>query len=111
MSETVRVAPSPSVRGRWAWPRSLQHFEFVLALAAVGGLWQLASVVAHNQTLVPPPLLVLRAWIALWAEELPTDILASLVHLGIGYTLGVGAGLLLALLAARFEVVEAIVDP
>jgi len=111
MSETVRIAPSSSLRKRWSWPRSLQHFEFVLALAAVAGLWQLASVIANNKTLVPPPLLVLEAWISLWGEELPTDILASLVHLGIGYTLGVGAGLLLALLAARFEVVEAIVDP
>ena len=46
MSETVRVAPS-SLHNRWTWPRSLQHFEFVLALAAVAGLWQLASVIAR----------------------------------------------------------------
>ena len=79
MSETLRVAPS-SLRSRWVWPRYLRHCEFVVALAAVAGLWQLASIVANNRTLVPPPLLVLDAWISLWGEELPTDIIASLVH-------------------------------
>jgi ABC-type nitrate/sulfonate/bicarbonate transport system permease component len=110
MSETVRTAPSVSSMS-WTWPRYLRHLEFVPAILVVGALWHFASVVAHNATLVPPPLVVLHAWISLWGEELPTDILASLVHLGVGYGLGVGAGLLLALLAARFAVVEAIVEP
>ena len=111
MSEAARAARLSSAPSGWAWPRYLKHFEFVPALLAVGGLWQIASVIAHNPTLVPPPLLVLNAWIGLWRDELPTDILASLVHLGVGYGLGVGAGLVLALIAARFEIFEAIIAP
>jgi len=93
---------------RWSLFRRL---EFLFALAAVGAIWQLVSVAVGNKTLVPPPLLVIEAWLGLWRSDLPTDILASLVHLGIGYTLGTLTGLVLAILAARFIVVEAIVDP
>jgi ABC-type nitrate/sulfonate/bicarbonate transport system permease component len=106
------TAPLPvSERPGRSWKRHLRRFEFVLALAAVGGLWQIVSVAVNNKTLVPPPLVVLQAWIGLWGDELPTDIVASLVHLGLGYGLGSTMGLMLALLAARFVVLEAIIDP
>jgi len=110
MSEATRAAPSSPSSG-WPGLSLLRRCEFVLALAAVGVLWHVASAVAHNKTLVPPPLAVLRAWMGLWREDLPTDILASLTHLGIGYGFGVAAGLLLALLAARFAIFEAIIEP
>jgi ABC-type nitrate/sulfonate/bicarbonate transport system permease component len=105
--------PRPMAPGvtRGRWKRYLQRCEFVLALAIVGGLWHIASVVMNNRTLVPPPLVVLDAWITLWGEELPTDIAASMVHLGLGYGFGIAAGLFLALLAARYQLVEVIVDP
>jgi len=105
------AAPLPVVARFGSWKRHLRHFEFVLALAVVVGLWQMVSVTVNNKTMVPPPLLVLEAWIHLWSEELPNDIAASLVHLGLGYGLGIATGLLLALLAARFALVEVIVDP
>lgn len=113
MSEALRSsAPLPiAVRTGGSWKHYLSRCEFVLALAAVGGLWHLVSVAVNNSTLVPPPLLVLNAWISLWGEELPNDIIASLVHLGIGYGLGIAIGLVLALLAARFVFVEIIIDP
>lgn len=113
MSDALRPAvPLPiAMRGGGSWKHYLRRCEFVLALAVVGGLWHLVSVAANNATLVPPPLLVFHAWVSLWGEELPTDIVASLVHLGIGYGLGIAIGLVLALLAARFVVVEIIIDP
>jgi ABC-type nitrate/sulfonate/bicarbonate transport system permease component len=113
MSGALRsTVPLPVVlRTGGSWKYYLRHCEFVLALAVVGGLWQVVSVVVNNSTLVPPPLLVFEAWISLWHEELPNDILASLVHLGIGYGLGIIVGLVLALLAARFLVFEIIIDP
>ena len=112
MSGAVRSAALPvRVRFGSAWKRYLRRFEIVLALAAVGGLWHMVSVAVNNKTLVPPPLLVLQAWISLWGDELPTDIVASLVHLGVGYGLGITTGLVLALLAARFGFVEVIIDP
>jgi ABC-type nitrate/sulfonate/bicarbonate transport system permease component len=102
---------SVAMRDRGSWTHSLRRGEFVLALAAIVAVWQMVSVSVNNKTLVPPPLLVLDAWIGLWAAELPGDILASLVHLGVGYGLGIAAGLALALLAARFLLFEAIIDP
>jgi len=113
MSRALRsAAPLPvTMRTGVSWKRYLGHFEFVLALVAVGALWHLVSAMVNNRTLVPSPLSVLRAWVSLWGEQLPTDIIASLVHLGLGYGLGITTGMVLALLAARFLFVEVIVDP
>ena len=91
--------------------RALRRLEFPLALAVVVALWYAASLVVANKTLVPSPVLVAEAWAALLRSDLPSDALASLIHLGIGYGLGASTGLALAILAARFAAVEAIVDP
>lgn len=94
-----------------AHPRLRRLAEFLTALAVVGVLWHFAALRAGNATLVPPPASVARAWIELLHTDLPVDILASLVHLGTGYGLGAIVGLFLAILCARFEVVDAIADP
>ncbi|HJU21531.1 MAG TPA: ABC transporter permease [Casimicrobiaceae bacterium] len=85
--------------------------EVPAALAVVVALWQLTSVAVGNKTLVPSPLLVLTAWVELVHGDLRDDVLASLMHLALGYALGAGTGLALAVLSARFAVVETIVDP
>jgi ABC-type nitrate/sulfonate/bicarbonate transport system permease component len=106
------AVPAAAVGNGVAARRILRALEVPLALAVVVALWQAASVVIGNKTLVPSPLLVARAWADLLvAGDLRTDILASLAHLGIGYTLGVVTGLALAIASARFAVVESIVDP
>ena len=86
-------------------------FEVPVALAVVVALWQVASVAVGNKTLVPPPSLVLGAWVQLVHGDLRDDVLASLAHLALGYALGAGTGLALATLSARFAVLESIVDP
>lgn len=109
MKEGARAVAAPGAAAlRW---RAIGGLEFLLALAGVVALWHVASIVVANKTLVPAPLLVLEAWAALLRTDLPTDALASLVHLGIGYGLGAGTGLVLAVLSARFIAVEAIADP
>jgi ABC-type nitrate/sulfonate/bicarbonate transport system permease component len=85
--------------------------EFLLGLSVVVALWYVTSVAVGNKTLVPSPLMVLRAWAELLRNDLPADILASLIHLGIGYVLGIATGLALAFLSIRFDAVDAIVDP
>jgi ABC-type nitrate/sulfonate/bicarbonate transport system permease component len=85
--------------------------EFALALGAVGALWHAIAMRVANATLVPPPQAVASAWLELVRGDLPADIAASLVHLGLGYGAGAAAGLSLAICCARFEVVEAIADP
>ena len=113
MKEGARAVSAPRIVAGTGGPRrfALRRLEFPLALAAVVALWQLASAVIANKTLLPPPLLVLQAWVGLLRTDLQQDALASLIHLGIGYGLGVGTGLALAVLSARFAAVESIVDP
>jgi NitT/TauT family transport system permease protein len=85
--------------------------EFALALGVVGLLWHLVALRVANATLVPAPLKVAGAWMELLRSDLPVDIAASLVHLGTGYGAGAALGLALAVLCARFEIVDAIADP
>ncbi len=85
--------------------------EFALALGVVGLLWHLVALRVANATLVPAPLKVAGAWMELLHSDLPVDIAASLVHLGTGYGAGAALGLALAVLCARFEIVDAIADP
>ncbi|MCM0019747.1 MAG: ABC transporter permease [Tagaea sp.] len=85
--------------------------EFALALGAVGALWHVVALRVANATLVPPPLTVARAWLDLVRTDLPADIAASLVHLGLGYGAGAAAGLTLAICCARSQTIEAIADP
>lgn len=85
--------------------------EFALALGALGAVWQALAVKVANATLLPPPHAVGTAWIELLRTDLPVDILASLVHLALGYGGGAATGLVLAILCARFALVDAIADP
>ena len=113
MKEGARAVSAPGIAaGTGAMRRfALRRLEFPLALAAVVALWQFASALVANKTLLPPPLLVLQAWVGLLRTDLQQDALASLIHLGVGYGLGVGTGLALAVASARFAAVESIVDP
>jgi ABC-type nitrate/sulfonate/bicarbonate transport system permease component len=106
---TSAAAALPAARPWRA--RMLRLLEFPLALAVVVALWQLASVSIANKTLVPSPWRVLLAWGELIHTDLATDTLASLLHLGVGYTLGIAIGLALAVASARFVAVESVVDP
>jgi NitT/TauT family transport system permease protein len=88
-----------------------RFFEFGVALAALAGIWHLIAMRVANATLVPSPAAVSTAWVDLIRGDLPVDIVASLVHLGSGYTAGALTGLALAVLCARFALVDAIADP
>jgi ABC-type nitrate/sulfonate/bicarbonate transport system permease component len=93
------------------YARAARGIEVFLALAALALCWQIIAGAVANPTLVPSPLAVARAWADLAGDELPRDTLASLVHLGLGYVLGVALGLFLAALSARFALFAAILDP
>jgi ABC-type nitrate/sulfonate/bicarbonate transport system permease component len=86
----------------------LEPLSGVVALA-VG--WQVASIVAHNPTLVPPLEAIWSALVDQAQGDLANDIIASLIHLAGGFGAGATLGLLLALLCARFTLFAAIVDP
>lgn len=85
--------------------------EPLLGLALVLAMWHITSRHVANATLVPPPALVWKAFVAMLDDNLPQDILASLLHLAVGYSLGVSCGLALALLAASSRWLDAVIDP
>ena len=86
-----------SSRARW---RALALTLAAWPLLALLLMWEIASRVAANSTLVPPPAKVWAAFVAMWGGDLPQDIGASLLHLVIGYTAGAGVGWLAVLLVS-----------
>ena len=105
------AASLPAAEAGAALRRLLRALEFPVALAVVVALWQAGSLAVANGTLLPSPMRVLQAWTELLKGDLRDDVLASLLHLCVGYALGAGTGLALAVLTARFTAVESIVDP
>jgi ABC-type nitrate/sulfonate/bicarbonate transport system permease component len=85
--------------------------EPLIGIAGVLLAWEIASRIAANSTLVPPPAKVWAAFVAMKGEDLPKDIAASLAHLVIGYVTGAAAGLLLALIAGSSRWFAAVIDP
>ena len=85
--------------------------EPLFGIAGVLLIWEIASRIAANSTLVPPPAKVSTAFVAMWAGDLSQDIDASLLHLVVGYAAGAGAGLALALIAGSSRWCAAVIDP
>jgi sulfonate transport system permease protein len=88
-------------RSRWASP-------VVLLLA-----WELASRTGliPERTLAAPSAVVATLWTMLVSGELPQNLLVSFGRVGLGLAIGVGAGVVLALLAGLSRQGEAAVDP
>jgi NitT/TauT family transport system permease protein len=92
--------------------RTLRRIAEPLAgIAGVLLLWELVGRQVANSTLVPLPGTVWTALLGMLDSELPKDIAASLLHLGVGYGLGAGTGLLLALIAAALPRAGYVIDP
>jgi len=91
--------------------RALRWVEPLIGVTGFVIAWEIASRVAANATLVPPPGKVWDALAAMRGSELPQDIAASLGHLAVGYGAGALVGLLLALVAGSFKWLAAVIDP
>ena len=65
--------------------RALRWVEPLIGVTGFVIAWEIASRVAANATLVPPPGKVWDALAAMRGSELPQDIAASLGHLAVGY--------------------------
>jgi len=75
-------------------------------------LWAVASAAGQlDPAAIPAPWTVLRTAGRLWsAGTLPTDILTSLERAAYGFTIGLAAGVVLALAAGLSRVGEALID-
>ena len=85
--------------------------QSIVGIVAFMLLWAAISASLKNSALLPSPMAVFAALKTLAAGEIFVDIAASMVHLSIGYTIGAMVGLLLAVLAARFEGLDAFIEP
>lgn len=74
-------------------------------------LWAGVGRALSNPALLPSPASVWRALQTILEGEIADDILASLAHLGTGYVIGVAIGLALAVLCARWESLDAAIEP
>ena len=100
-------------------PSGLQRFllkirpvlESLIGIVLFLLAWSVTSSALGNASLLPSPTRVYAALKVLFAGEIYPDIGASLLHLGIGYVIGVVAGLALAILAARFEPLASTIEP
>src|SRR5690349_9600541 len=91
--------------------RVLRLIEPLIGFAGLLAAWEVASRIARNATLVPPPAKVWSALLAMMNSEMPKDITASLVHLAAGYSAGAAVGLVLALVAGSSKWLAAVIDP
>ncbi|MCL4369802.1 MAG: ABC transporter permease [Chloroflexi bacterium] len=92
------------------------HKRAVISVLSLLALFSIYTVVSNsdrvNPTLFPPPQAVASAAVTLWTEEnLPLDILTSLMRVLTGYTVGVTVAIFLGALMGWFWLADAVFDP
>lgn len=91
--------------------RDYVPLEPIVALITLFSLWEVAANWVGNQVLLPPPSLVFPALVDIFADDLVSDIIASMRHLASGFLLGATTGFLLAMLATWSKHIELLIDP
>jgi len=82
--------------------------SLVIALA----LWQFLSTVVFNPFLIPPPLIVLQTAAPMAKSgEIFRHVAISLARVGVGFTVGSAAAIVLGVLLGRIQVVNELLDP
>ncbi len=108
-SYLLRAKDQPDASKRHPAIRLLQGLAVTLPLLL---LWQLAALYVDTDFLLPPPLAVLqRCYEMLQSSATFTAVFFTLKRIGLGFLLGLGVGILLALPAALFPTVELLLRP
>jgi ABC-type nitrate/sulfonate/bicarbonate transport system permease component len=82
--------------------------SLVIALA----LWQFLSTAVFNPFLIPPPLVVLKTAAPMaQSGEIFRHVAISLARVGVGFTVGSAAAIVLGVLLGRIQVVNELLDP
>ena len=96
----------------FAQQRRVSALGYALSVAIILALWQYGSSKAIIPLLFPSPLRTWRVALQLWHEgRLLTDAIASLRRIGIGFSLGSAAGIMLGVLMGSFRPVRLVCDP
>lgn len=87
-------------------------FDFLAGLALFIGMWYVATAILNNPVLFPTPAMVLTAGRSmLLAGTISQDMAASLSRIGVGYVLGVLAGLGAGLLLGQIRLLDRWISP
>lgn len=82
--------------------------SLVIALA----LWQFLSTAVFNPFLIPPPLVVLQTAAPMAKSgEIFRHVAISLARVGVGFTVGSAAAIVLGVMLGRMQVVNELLDP
>ena len=82
--------------------------SLVIALA----LWQFLSTAVFNPFLIPPPLVVLQTAAPMAKSgEIFRHVAISLARVGVGFTVGSAAAIVLGVMLGRIQVVNELLDP
>jgi NitT/TauT family transport system permease protein/taurine transport system permease protein len=82
--------------------------SLVIALA----LWQFLSTAVFNPFLIPPPLVVLKTAVPMaQSGEIFRHVAISLARVGVGFTVGSAAAIVLGVILGRMQVVNELLDP
>ena len=82
--------------------------SLLIALA----LWQFLSTVVFNPFLIPPPLAVLQTAAPMAKSgEIFRHVAISLARVGVGFTVGSAAAIVLGVMLGRIQVVNQLLDP
>ncbi len=92
------------------------HRRAIISSLSLLTLFSVYTLVSNsdrvNPTLLPPPQAVVSAAVTLWTQEnLPQDILASLMRVLSGYAIGVTLAIFLGALMGWFWLADAVFDP
>lgn len=111
---SARVAQSGRLGVRHSLKSGAASRPLIFALSTVSflALWELASRVWIRPVLLPPPSLVLAtAGPMLSSGELPGHISASLIRIGVGFSLGSAVAIALGIVIGRVRLIAAALDP
>ena len=85
---------------------------FAGSLVIAFALWQFLSTVVFNPFLIPPPLVVLKTAAPMaQSGEIFRHVAISLARVGIGFTVGSAAAIVLGVMLGRIQLVNELLDP
>lgn len=90
----------------------MKHIKKIAAVLLALLVWQIAAMQIHERILLVTPVEVLVRMLTIWqVEGFWSSIWFTFYHIAGGFLLGLGLGIFLAILAAKFPVAETLLWP
>lgn len=90
----------------------MKHIKKIAAVLLALLIWQIAAMQIHERILLVTPVEVLARMLTIWqVEGFWSSVWFTFYHIAGGFLLGLGLGIFLAILAAKFPVAETLLWP